>query len=117
MSELVEKRYYAPWKLKGDGYIVLYKLPKNFLINNTFIAEYFKDKLFGGLSALMIIDYKDSDVGPYQEILFIPGLFNFKAKNFFSISKIYVKKMVMKIGLSLKSMPILKLLKINRKKL
>lgn len=90
MSELIEKRYYAPWKLKGDGYIVLYKLPKSFLIKNTFITDYFKNKLFVGLSALMIIDYKDSDVGTYQEILFIPGVFNFKAKKHFSISKIYV---------------------------
>ena len=45
MSEVIEKRYHAPWKLKGNGYIILYKLPNDFLISNTFITDYFKDKL------------------------------------------------------------------------
>ncbi len=38
----------------------------------------------------MLVDYKTSPVGPYQELLFIPGLFRFGKTTSFSISKIYV---------------------------
>lgn len=84
------ERKYAPWNLSGDGYILLYKLPKDFLIENSFISPNFKEIFYGGFSALIIVDYKKSNVGAYKEILFIPGLFKFQDKKHFSISKIYV---------------------------
>jgi len=84
------KRFYPPWNLKGNGYIILYKLPKEFLIEKSFIPSSLKNKFYGGISALIIVDYKESNVGNYKEILFIPGLFNFNKSKFFSISKIYV---------------------------
>ncbi len=42
---------------------------------------------------MMIVDYKSSDVGPYGELLFIPGRFQVKNKKCYSISKIYVSTM------------------------
>lgn len=86
----MHQRIYPPWNLKGDGYIFVYRLPKEFLINNCFIPKEFQEKLFIGLSALIIVDYHSSNVGPYKEILFIPALFNFNGKKYYSISKIYV---------------------------
>jgi hypothetical protein len=84
------KRFYPPWKLKGNGYIILYKLPREFLIEKSFIPSSLQNKFYGSLSALIIVDYKESNVGSYKEILFIPGLFNFNKTKLFSISKIYV---------------------------
>lgn len=80
----------APWNLMGDGYIILYKFKKDFIKNNLYTQDFLKDNVSGGLGCIMIVDYKTSDVGPYRELLFIPGKFNFKGKKLNTISKIYV---------------------------
>ena len=38
----------------------------------------------------MLVDYLKSNAGPYDELLFIPGKFDFKGKKLDTISKIYV---------------------------
>ncbi|SHE37874.1 acetoacetate decarboxylase family protein [Caloramator proteoclasticus] len=80
----------APWSLKGDGYILLYKFKKSFIKNHIFSQDFLKDCHCGGLGCVMIVDYKESDVGPYRELLFIPGKFKFNGKKLNTISKIYV---------------------------
>jgi hypothetical protein len=44
----------------------------------------------GGLGALMLVDYESSNVGSYQEILFIPGRFSNGSIRAYSISRIWV---------------------------
>ncbi len=44
----------------------------------------------GGLAAAMLVDYAQSGVGPYRELLFIPGRFALGGRSAHSISKIYV---------------------------
>lgn len=83
----------APWTLGGEGYIIAYKFSKNFVEKNGFISENLKKSFDGGIGFVMIVDYKYSDVGPYNELLFIPGRFNFPSKKTFSITKIFVSKM------------------------
>lgn len=85
-----EKRIYPPWNLKGNGYIFLYRLPEEFLREYSFISDFFINKFHNYLSALIIVDYQDSNVGAYNEIIFVPGLFDFNNKKYPSISKIYV---------------------------
>lgn len=80
----------APWSLNGEGYIILYKFRKDFIKNNLYTQDFLKDCKCGGLGCIMIVDYKESDVGPYREVLFIPGKFKFKEKKLNTISKIYV---------------------------
>lgn len=39
----------APWKLKGDGYILLYKFKKHFIKNHIYSQDFLKDCPCGGL--------------------------------------------------------------------
>ena len=80
----------APWNLTGDAYIMVYKFSKDFVKEYGFLADYQQDRFLGYVGTVMLVDYKTSGVGPYQELLFIPGVFTFNWKKMFSISKIYV---------------------------
>jgi len=79
-----------PWKLKGDGYIILYKFNNKFLEDNRAIPPFLKDKKVKGYGAVILVDYKESNVGPYEELLFIPGKFKHNSKKLATISRIYV---------------------------
>ncbi len=79
-----------PWKLYGDGIILLYKFSQNEIEQNPFINENYKNEYLGGFGAVMIVNYLQSNVGPYGELLFIPGRFRFGNIKRYHISKIYV---------------------------
>jgi hypothetical protein len=80
----------APWKLKGTGYIVLYKFTKSEIQKDIFLPDKLKKNFTGGLAAMMLVDYHKSNVGPYKELLFIPGKFRYKNNKKNTISKIFV---------------------------
>lgn len=76
----------APWSLKGSGVVLVYfekdtqtKLP-GFLMNSKQLS----------LSILALVDYKESGVGPYREILYMPGVFLWNGRLCGHISKIFV---------------------------
>jgi hypothetical protein len=75
----------APWNLTGNGYILLYQLPRSFAAASSPYGIY-----KGGFGAVMLVDYRTSNVGPYRELLFIPGRVAYPEKTGYSISKIYV---------------------------
>lgn len=77
-----------PWKLKGDGMILLYRLSREMLPALRVPAE--MGEFRGGIGALMLVDYAESDVGPYRELLFLPGRFRRDGTRGWSISHIYV---------------------------
>lgn len=79
-----------PWKLTGDGLVLVYRFSGTFNQKYAFLADYQRQGYKGWIGAVILADYKSSDVGPYRELLFIPGLFNLDGKITFSISKIYV---------------------------
>ena len=80
-----------PWKLKGNGYIFLYHFPKSFVEKFGFLSEYQSNRFDGDfVGTVMLVDYETSAVGPYHELLFVPGRLDFDKKKVFSISKIYV---------------------------
>jgi hypothetical protein len=79
-----------PWKLTGNGYIFIFNFPRQFVENYGFIPDYLKGKYRGGLGTVMLVDYHTSPVGPYQEALFVPGLFEHERRKLYSITKIYV---------------------------
>ncbi|SFE48366.1 acetoacetate decarboxylase family protein [Thermoflexibacter ruber] len=80
----------APWQLQGNGYIFLYRFTKNFVKSNAFLSEDYFKKYWGLVGSVMLVDYHRSNVGAYQELLFIPSMFDFSGKKAFHISKIYV---------------------------
>lgn len=85
-----KNKYPAPWNLNGNGYMFLYKFKKDFIKNCSFISEDMKKLYVGGLGCMMIVNYKQSNCGPYGELLFIPGKFRCSEGKKNSITKIYV---------------------------
>ena len=79
-----------PWTLTGNGLILVAHFPEAFVRAQGFLAPYQQFAYRGWIGAVMLVDYATSPVGPYQELLFIPGLFRFGYTTSFSISKIYV---------------------------
>jgi Acetoacetate decarboxylase (ADC) len=86
----------APWSLSGEGFILVYKFSNEFIEKSGFMDAYQMNNWKGGLGTVMCVNYKTSNVGPYFELLFIPGIISLKNLNFdkikkgFTISKIYV---------------------------
>ncbi|WP_153042649.1 acetoacetate decarboxylase family protein [Rufibacter ruber] len=80
----------APWFLTGHGAVFLYAFPKAFLRQFGFLDPDLCRQHKLGLGAVMAVKYDTSGVGPYQELLFIPGIFRRGGKLTFAISKIYV---------------------------
>jgi len=79
-----------PWTLTGNGIILVAHFPEAFIRAQGFLAPYQQRVYRGWIGTVMLVDYATSPVGPYQELLFIPGLFRFGNITSFSISKIYV---------------------------
>jgi hypothetical protein len=78
-----------PWKLRGDGVILLYRLSNAFVESTeTLPAE--RGTFRGGIGAVMLVDYAESGVGPYRELLFVPGRIGIGSIRAHTISKIYV---------------------------
>lgn len=80
----------APWQLKGEGYLCLYRFSHDFLITEGAIAEQLQPFLWMNIGMVMLVNYQESPVGPYGELLFLPGMFHYKGKYYWHISKIYV---------------------------
>jgi hypothetical protein len=83
----------APWSLTGTGYILLMKLPAALLDDPRHTPEPLRGKRRGGLTSVMLVDYESSPVGPYRELLYIPGTFAFGEHVRQSITRIYVSSM------------------------
>ncbi|MEQ1624991.1 MAG: acetoacetate decarboxylase family protein [Sediminibacterium sp.] len=83
----------APWQLKGEGYLMLYRFKNGFLKKEGCISEELKPFLWMNIGMVMLVNYQSSPVGPYGELLFIPGMFHYKGKYYWHISKIYVSSL------------------------
>jgi hypothetical protein len=79
-----------PWTLHGDGVVIVAHFPESFVREHGFLAHFQRDGYRGYIGTVMLVDYHTSGVGPYRELLFIPGLFSLGGRTTFSISKIYV---------------------------
>ncbi|WP_086542459.1 acetoacetate decarboxylase family protein [Algoriphagus antarcticus] len=82
----------APWKLQGEGIILIYKFSRNWVETYGNLPEHLKGKFIGGLGYLMFLNYQSSPIGPYKELLVIPGKFAPYGKQ--TITKIYVSSEV-----------------------
>ena len=80
----------APWHLRGDAYVAILKMPEALLEDSCFVPEGLKDRRIKGNSTLMVVDYQESPVGPYRELLFMPGKYRAGSQTFTTISRIFV---------------------------
>ncbi|MEZ0540169.1 hypothetical protein [Fibrella arboris] len=83
-----------PWTLTGNGLVLIAHFPEEFVRQHGFLEDFQQVGYRGWIGTVMLVDYTSSDVGPYYELLFIPGLFNLNGRTTFSISKIYVSTQV-----------------------
>lgn len=77
-----------PWNLRGEGIILIFKFKKEWVEEHGQLPDNLKGKFKGGLGYVMLVDYEKSPVGPYHELLIIPG--KFRKTNWQAITKIYV---------------------------
>ncbi len=82
-----------PWTLTGNAILLVAHFPQAFVQAQGFLAPYQQQAWRGWIGTVMLVNYAHSPVGPYQELLFMPGLFRFGQTTSFSISKIYVSSM------------------------
>ncbi len=83
----------APWQLTGEGYILAVWLPNEFLDTQTFLPAAQRQSRKGGIAYVMFVDYAASPVGPYHELLFIPGSVDFDGERHLTISRIFVSSL------------------------
>lgn len=86
--QLPDPHFPAPWKLKGEGIILVYKFKRKWLEAHGLLSDKEIQDFKGGLGYVMLVNYSESPVGAYRELLFIPGKFKSHGKQI--ISKIYV---------------------------
>lgn len=78
----------APWTLQGEGIVLLFHFKKDWVAQAGNLPAYLQGKFKGGFGYVMLVDYHESPVGPYKELLFIPGKFG--EEKLQSITTIYV---------------------------
>ena len=79
-----------PWTLTGAGYVALLRLPRGFVETRGFVPPALQGRFAGGLGGFIYADYRTSAVGPYRELLFVPGRFRIGGQRRFVVTKIYV---------------------------
>ncbi|MBQ4035474.1 MAG: hypothetical protein II623_08435 [Paludibacteraceae bacterium] len=75
---------------KGKAYISVYNFSNDFVASEAFQTDFLKGKYDGGFGAVIYIDFKESPVGPYQEVLFIPGKYEVGGESRYVATKCYV---------------------------
>lgn len=81
----------APWKLAGDGWILLLELPEAVRRDPRHLPPALRDCPLGGPAIVMFVDYAESPAGPYRELLYIPGRFTLRdGRHAWSVTRIYV---------------------------
>ena len=80
----------APWELSARGYILVLKLPRERVERDCFLPTELQGAQAGGLAYVMFVEYLQSPVGAYHELLLIPSAFRVGDRKRWSITKIYV---------------------------
>ncbi|MDD3447047.1 MAG: hypothetical protein PHS60_16695 [Zavarzinia sp.] len=84
----------APWAIEGRGFATVLRMEGAALDADPFVVPELRGRRRGGrLAFMMYVDYAATPVGPYRELLFIPGQYDFGGRRFWSISRIYVSTM------------------------
>jgi hypothetical protein len=81
----------APWSLRGHGWIVILRLPRQSAARTAFVPEALQSSLRAAISALVCVEYVSAPCGAYRELLLIPGTMRFPdGRRYASISRILV---------------------------
>ncbi len=67
----------APWTLRGEGWILPFRVPSPLLRELAHVPDHRREELAGGAGLVMLVEYHESPVGPYRELLTMPGTLPF----------------------------------------
>lgn len=79
-----------PWALEGYGYILFFRQDPSFFQSQWVDPGHPEGTLRLGISTVMLVNYHQSQAGPYQELLLIPALYQWGFKLHPTITKIFV---------------------------
>ncbi len=80
----------APWLLRGDGYMLFYKFSREWVAEYGQVPPALAGSFDGFFGSVMLANYHESPVGPYRELLFMPGKFRTLQGRRYSITNIAV---------------------------
>ena len=80
----------APWSLRGSGYAVLYRLDRAEVVRLGAVPAELESRFVGGTTAVLVVDYLASEVGPFRELLLVPGRFREGGTSHYAATHIYV---------------------------
>ncbi|MEA4909204.1 MAG: acetoacetate decarboxylase family protein [Anaerolineaceae bacterium] len=80
----------APWGLQAEGYLLVYRFSQAFLAVHGFLPGGLLTRFLGGPGFVLLLHYSSSTAGPYDELLFIPGRFDWAGVPFYTVSRILV---------------------------
>ncbi|MBW4438115.1 MAG: acetoacetate decarboxylase family protein [Pleurocapsa minor GSE-CHR-MK-17-07R] len=85
-----------PWPIRGDGWIVFFKFDRSRRHGDYAATHGMRPYWRGGIGGLVWMKYRDTPVGPYDELMLVPGRIEVpKARGrgrgkYWSISRIWV---------------------------
>ena len=83
-----------PWEMQGQGWIMVCQWPRRWLIERGWVPSALADRFLGGPGAIMLVDYRECPIGPYRELLMVPGRFRTPVGPRPSITRILVSTQV-----------------------
>jgi hypothetical protein len=91
MNFMMDKIVPPPWTLRGRGFVLVYRFERHWALEHGFIPESRYSSFIGGFGAVMLVDYLESNCGPYRELLLVPGRFRLNNGSVhYAVTKIYV---------------------------
>jgi hypothetical protein len=67
----------APWLVRGDAYILLTTSEREVNVADAGIDSALEGIYNNLFNAMVVADYRESPIGPFRELLYIPGRFRF----------------------------------------
>lgn len=80
----------APWTLTGDVAYLFLHGPRTAQESFNENSDPSRSPFRGGHGGMMLVRYTTSPVGPYDELLLVPGCYQFGDATYYRISQIYV---------------------------
>lgn len=80
----------APWQLQASAYVFAVQMPEEVLDHAAFVPSELVPRRKNRISVVLLVDYAQAEVGPYQELLIAPAAFAHAQGTYPSITRIYV---------------------------
>ncbi len=80
----------APWLLHASAYVLAVRMPEDVIDTASFVPASLAGKRTGHTAYVLFVDYKQSNCGPYQELLVSPAVYDFGDGHYPTITRIYV---------------------------